>query len=1159
MYLPILGVSAFRLQTPQPHPNKQTKAMKTRLTNIWRLLPCVLITPLGLYAQATTEELDDENVVELSPFEVTGDTDIGYQATSTLAGTRLRTELRDIGSSISIVNEEFLTDTGSANLEDVLIFTPNTEVGGIGGNFSGSQGASPIPEQQRDNPSGGVTRVRGLAGADLTRDYFLTDVPFDTFNTDRIDVQRGANSALFGLGSPGGIVNATTIRADFLGNRGRVRFETDQYGTTRYSMRYNQMIGDVAAIRIAGLSEDKGYEQKQAFLEDNRLFASATVKLPFGLTARASYETAERSSANPDYVPPNDGITPWINLGKPIIDDPALGGSIFRDTGLFFPGRANNQVMTLALPGLSSGHASFYQDPSNPEPTFGGAAYIRAGEGLPNPYPVGTGEWMMLMPFPEEQIIRRTAGFRSDGTRVAEGTAGFYSNGFVAQQITDRSIFDYRKNLFNGGTAQQGADWEVYNASIEGNYFDNRLGFEVAYYEQDFTSRGNNSLQGITQRTIYIDPNAYLLATTNGDGDGPLIPNPNFGRPVMGGSSGGNLITNNRDAFRIQAYGELRFDDFMNEDSWVTTLLGRLTLTGLVDESSTFNQQAYGRGDRIDQGTVARAIGGGSITGYVWPAERSGQQFALPVSNDTNFLAINSINDLAGVGIQGVSHGRARSNLQGNLFRTYTGWDQHNATFTTFDSEVRTIWDGLNSYPAAFSVSKRLTEVESQVLVGQSYLWDDTIVLTGSWRSDTSSTAGVGAATVVGRPDVDNSIEPGFVRGPQSSDLVQTYDDETTSWGAVVHTPDFIAEKLPNGLNLSFHYSESQNFVPSGSNVNIYNELVPALSGETEEMGFTIGALDGKLQARFNWFDTSSANNRFENAAITASTGILQNLAFQLDNPLNIAQGFTAADAQAVLPPQGVIDVSGFIVDWNNPNGASTNRNPSDTGTRDFTAEGMEIEIAYNPTPEWTILISVGQQETVTSNTYPVMLDYMNTFVIPQWVNSSFAQNFFINDQGSQTLAQLAQEAIVDNVVRGALQDGNPSIEQSEWRWNLNTSYNFGTFESGILKYVGDLTVGGGVRWQDKVGIGFAVARNDLGDFAQDVNQPFFGDSNMFVDVFARSRWALRDNRAFTLQLNVKDLMNTDGLQAYVANPDGSELYRIFEGRLISASATLEF
>jgi outer membrane receptor protein involved in Fe transport len=1140
--------------------------MKTS-TRPWQVTLSLLVLAETLLAQsvpstpeqrtASAPRTEDEPV-QLSPFHVSGHSDVGYQATSTLAGTRLRTELRDIGSSISIVNEEFLTDTGSTNLEDVLVFTPNTEIGGLGGNFSGSQGAAPIPEQQRDNPSGGITRVRGLASADLTRDYFLSDVPFDTFNTDRIDVQRGANSALFGLGSPGGIVNATTIRADFLGNRGRVRFETDQYGTTRYSMRYNQMIGDVAAVRVAGLSERKQYEQKQAFLEDDRLFVTATVKLPWGLTARGSVETAKRHSANPDFVPPNDGITPWINMGKPVIMSPAQGGALFRGTGTFFPGRANSQVMTLALPGLSSGFATFYHDPSNPNPTFGGQAYIPSGQKLPSAG--GLGEWMMLMPQPEEQIIRLTGGYRSDGTRVPEGSAPFYSNGFVAQQITDRSIFDYRKNLFNGGTAQQGADWEVYHASIEGNYFENRFGFEVSYYKQEFDSWGNNSLQGVLQRTIYIDPNAYLIATADGTGTGALIPNPNFGRPVMGGNTGGNNLTNDRDAFRIQAYTEVRFDDFLPEDRWFTKLLGRFTLTGLLDESSTYNKQAYSRGDPLDYEILARHIGGGSLTGFPPLTQRSGQQFALPVAaNDTNFLTINSLSDLAGVGIRGVSHGRARSYGRGLITNNYTGWNQHTQQFVGFTSPVYTMWNSPNDFPAAFSASKRLTEVESQVLVGQSYLWDGTIVLTGTWRSDTSSTASVGAPTLTGRTDVDNTYDPAYLRGVRSSDLQETYDDETTSWSAVVHTPEFIQKRLPGNIGLSFHYAKSDNFVPSGSNVDIYNRLVPAVSGKTEEKGFTIAAFDGKLSARFNWFETDSANNRFENAAISTPATILQNLAHQLDHPLNVAQGFTAADAQAVLPPQGVIDVSGFVVDWSNPNAASTSRNPADTDTRDFSATGMEVEIAYNPTEKWTILFTAARQETVTSNTYPVMKQFVESFVIPTWVNSDFAKKFVINDTGTQTLAELAQTAIVENVQRAALEDGKPTIEQAEWRWSVNTSYKLGKFDEGILRWFGNLTVGGGLRWEDKVGIGFGVGKNALGDYAFDLNQPYWSDTTMFVDAFVRSTWRLRDRRSFTFQINVKDLTNNDDLKAYVANPDGSKLYRILEGRLFTASATLEF
>lgn len=1114
----------------------------------------MLITPLGLYAQATTEAVDDENVVELSPFEVTGDTDVGYQATSTLAGTRLRTDVRDIGSSISIVNEEFLNDTASTNLEDVLVFTPNTEVGGLGGNFTGSQGfGNPIPELQRDNQQGGVTRIRGLSAADLTRDYFITDVPFDTFNTDRVEVQRGANSALFGLGSPGGIVNASTIRADFLGNRGRIRFETDQYGTLRYSLRYNQMLGDMAAIRVAGLAEDKGYEQNGAETTDDRIFAAATIKLPFGLTVRGSAESAAREGSRPDFIPPNDAITPWINLGKPVVTSPAEGGAIFRGTGMFFPGRANNQVMTLAVPGSSSGYSNWYQDPSNPEPTWGGTPFVRRGEGLPNPFgPItgSPGEWMMLMPFTESEIIRRTGGFRSDGSRVAEGTAGFYNLSNVAYQITDRSIFDYRKELFSGGTSRNASDWEVYTAAIEGNYFDNRLGFEVSYYEQDFNSSGNNSLQGNMQRSIYIDPNQYLMGTTNGDPNGPLIPNPNYGRPVMGGLSGGNDFTRKRDAVRIQGYGELRFDDFMDEDSWVTKLLGKLSVTGLIEESSEFVREAYSR-DNADIQAIARAIAGGDTTGFTWANQRVGQQWALPVANDTNFLAINSLSDLAGVGIKGVPFGKV--NARPEPFSTFNAWSIADQRFVEFGAPTYTLQDGEN-FPAAFFAGKGLTEVESEVLVGQHYLWDGTVVLTGTWRNDRQRSDSVGAPTMPGRTQVENIFDPTYQAGPQRP-LPLDADEDTTSWSVMVHTPDFLAEKLP--FTLSVYASEADNFQPSGGRVNVYNEQIAPVTGATEEMGFIISGLDGKISARVNFYETGVLNNSFDVGGISPYAGILTNLVTQLANPDNIAQGFTVADSQAVLAPQGTQDVSGFVPDWNNLT-ATTNRNSGDNGTQDFTAEGMEIEIAYNPTPEWTMLLTVGQQETVTSNTYPVLGRLVNEFVIPTWINSNFAQNFFINVDSTETLAQQAQRVIVDPYNRGRLQDGNPSKEQAEWRWAFNTSYSFGKTEF-FNGWLGDVTIGGGARWEDKVGIGFNTTVNELGDVVEDINQPYFSDTSLFVDVFARFRYDLEKDRAFTFQVNIRDLFNNDDLKAFRATPDGRQLYRFTEGRLVSASATLEF
>ena len=43
--------------------------------------------------------------------------------------------------------------------------------------------------------------MRGLASADSTRDFFVTDIPTDFYNVDRVEIQRGPNSILFGLRS----------------------------------------------------------------------------------------------------------------------------------------------------------------------------------------------------------------------------------------------------------------------------------------------------------------------------------------------------------------------------------------------------------------------------------------------------------------------------------------------------------------------------------------------------------------------------------------------------------------------------------------------------------------------------------------------------------------------------------------------------------------------------------------------------------------------------------------------------------------------------------------------------------------------------------------------------------------------------------------------
>ena len=72
---------------------------------------------------------DDPKIFDLSPFTVSENESVGYAATSTLAGTRIKTDLKDLGAAISVVTEEFMEDVGATDALSLLSYTANTEVG----------------------------------------------------------------------------------------------------------------------------------------------------------------------------------------------------------------------------------------------------------------------------------------------------------------------------------------------------------------------------------------------------------------------------------------------------------------------------------------------------------------------------------------------------------------------------------------------------------------------------------------------------------------------------------------------------------------------------------------------------------------------------------------------------------------------------------------------------------------------------------------------------------------------------------------------------------------------------------------------------------------------------------------------------------------------
>jgi outer membrane receptor protein involved in Fe transport len=259
---------------------------------------------------------DDKDVYTLSPFTIDETENVGYLARSSLAGTRLKAPLRDIAATISVITEEFMKDTGSNDLQELLVYTANTEILGIGGNFANpneSRSVGGVLDSQFTRPTTN-TRVRGLAAADLTRNYFPTIIAMDSYNTNRVVINRGANAILFGLGSPAGIINNQTI-APIFEDHTEISFQIGSYESQRGELDVERvLIEDKLSLRVAVLNEEQFYQAKPAFEHDKRVTAVTEWRPLENTTLRLSYESGSITANRPRQIPPQDMVSRWFDV-----------------------------------------------------------------------------------------------------------------------------------------------------------------------------------------------------------------------------------------------------------------------------------------------------------------------------------------------------------------------------------------------------------------------------------------------------------------------------------------------------------------------------------------------------------------------------------------------------------------------------------------------------------------------------------------------------------------------------------------------------------------------------------------------------------------------------------------------------------------------------
>ncbi|MGH7958889.1 MAG: TonB-dependent receptor plug domain-containing protein [Opitutaceae bacterium] len=261
-----------------------------------------------------------DSVVHLSPFEVTAE-GRGYQATTTMSGTRLNAKLEDLASAISVVTKEQMADFAMLDLNDVFNYETGTEGTGNYTDVTIDRNGMAVDNIQ-NNPQG-ANRIRGMGPANITFNNFSTTgrVPVDTLNIDALEISRGPNSSIFGIGEGAGTVNLVGATANLSRAISTAQMRFDDLGGWRTSLDLSRpVIRNKLALRVSGARQHDAYPQKPSGFDSKRFNAMLRAQ-PFKYTSvRASFQSYRGEGTRPNSVTPRDAVSYWKGIGSPTWD-----------------------------------------------------------------------------------------------------------------------------------------------------------------------------------------------------------------------------------------------------------------------------------------------------------------------------------------------------------------------------------------------------------------------------------------------------------------------------------------------------------------------------------------------------------------------------------------------------------------------------------------------------------------------------------------------------------------------------------------------------------------------------------------------------------------------------------------------------------------------
>ncbi len=1132
----------------------------------------------------------DDDPVMLSPFEVVAD-DKGYMASKSASGTRLASSMEDIASPVSVVTKQQLLDMAMVDVNDIFRTEGNVE--GLYQYTEFGYDRGNVVDTASNNPEA-ANRIRGLGAANMSVGGMSMSgaIPIDSYNIDSVEISRGANANIFGIGSTSGTVNINVATGNLSRDINKFSFRTDSYGGLRETLDLNRvLIKNKLAFRVTAAYDDVGYVRQPSY-DLSRRFMAAVRAQPFKNTSlKLSYETYRNRASRPNMMTPRENITRWQNAGAYTWNPSNY--SVYDKTG---------KIVGTYL-GTANGTANNGSNQLFSTYNFAGGIYassqVRPTVGFIDgnvAYFTGSQNW------PYNRTVRNSNGTYTVQYNNGNNRLVWFENPTIYTNVTqvnpatgqpfglirtsldqmigmhteeDRALYDWTEYNINAAnfkeTSSNNIKWEAEQFFIRTPK--HQLAMQLGGFIEDiennswnFVGNGGDGVQSI----VNVDINQTLP-----DGS----PNPGYMRPYLSG-------------FQPQMYR--RPEANYTNKAQLAYLVDMTANKGWTKWFGRHNFLAYGE-ERVKRNAP-------NALRYKTQLPNADD---LIRSNDS-WSALNTryyLGDASGFNFDSPT---TTPPATGTFPFTYwsTDYGSQSGVATQPPKIADAQWRTTNAKleQVYFSQGTLRTEIETKGAMWQGFLLKGRIVPTLGYREDKirfKSNLPYGTYTIGSvayqNPDQGlwNFSENYNSTGIEDGKLTYQNRGKTKQYGVVVKPFEW----------LHLTYNESSSFDPVGLAVDNYGDVLPNPTGKSRDYGVRFNLLDDRLWISINRYKAEQKDNRYGTAQVLASrmipydfdlgqdpddisgvgSGTQRDLfdwyTFRIwgDTSLDTPTGDLNYMAANGLTTKGqvanhVYNLMGFSREYI----LKMNGLPSGTvltATADTESKGTEIEVNYR-TQNLNVKLTGSETEAMDVKLAPAIKSWLEerlpVWQSAKWTNSTtgITENFWtttFSGSGTTTREMAFDRDVLSQYLIASANLGKSRPQIRRYKAALTASYRLaGLSDNSIIR---NLRTGGYVSWVDKALIGYGYATPVLYTIENQYYIRTYDPTKRYYDKarYTADWWIAYDFKLWggkiksSVQLNVQNFLEDGRLQPVAVNSDGTpHAYRIVDPRKFLLTLNVE-